>query len=700
MDDKDKQSSENDKTKDSNEGGSVALNEDDPTLLVRAEVRKGSLPGNERVRLIRPSHPPFRRLGIGLLEATEATQEPRSILERIKRLLIGAPIASARAEQERLTKFKALAVLSSDVISSVAYATEAILLSLVAAGSGNLGWTLAISFAIVGLLAIVAISYRQTIPAYPNGGGSYIVAKDNLGTLPGLVAAASLMIDYVLTVAVSVSAGVLALATLFPQLASYVVPIDVALVIFITVVNLRGVRESGSIFAIPTYIFIGSALLLIIVGSIKSFFIQHDPIIGTFPPVQATESLTIFLVLKSFAAGCAAMTGIEAISNGVPAFKKPEARNARATLTWMAVILGTLFIGLTLLATSFGVEANTSSNPTVVGQIAFKVFTGPLYFMYPVFQIATLLILTLAANTSYSDFPRLASLLARDKFLPGQFAFRGDRLAFTTGIVFLALLAILLLIVFKGITTLLINLYAVGVFLSFTLSQGGMVLHWWRLRREHKGWLRSMIINGLGSFTTLIVALVIATTKFLEGAWIVVVLIPLLVLMFLAISRHYKRVEREKVSDIPIHPQDIHHRVIVPIAGLDRAAIQSLAYARSITKHVIAVHVAIDLDDANKVREAWERWQKHLEEEEETQLIIIESPYRSLSRPLLAYIDTIHELFPADTVTVILAEFVVAHWWEQILHNQTALRLKASLFFRPGIVVTSVPQHLRSRPRQ
>ena len=680
------------------------IDEDDPTRLVRTEVRKGSLLGNERVRVVLPSHRSFRRIGTRRVAATEITQAPRKgmgrVVSNVKRVLIGAPIASAQAEHERLTKFKALAVLSSDAISSVAYATEAILLSLVAAGSSHLGLTLPISFAIVGLLAIVAISYRQTIPAYPNGGGSYIVAKDNLGTVPGLIAAASLMIDYVLTVAVSVSAGVLALVTLVPQLASYVVPIDVVLVIFITVVNLRGVRESGSIFAIPTYIFIGSALLLIIVGSVKSFFILHDPIIGTFPPVQATESLTLFLVLKSFAAGCSAMTGVEAISNGVPAFKKPEARNARATLTWMAVILGTLFIGLTLLATSFGVEANSASNPTVVGQIAFKVFTGPLYFMYPVFQIATLLILTLAANTSYSDFPRLASLLARDKFLPGQFAFRGDRLAFTTGIVFLALLAILLLVVFQGVTTQLINLYAVGVFLSFTLSQGGMVIHWWRLRREHKGWLRSMIINGLGSFTTLIVALVIATTKFLEGAWIVVILIPLLVLMFLAISRHYHRVEREKVSDIPIHPQDIHHRVIVPIAGLDRAAIQSLAYARSITKHVIAVHVAIDLDDANKVREAWERWQKHLAEEEETQLIIIESPYRSLSRPLLAYIDTIHELFPADTVTVILAEFVVAHWWEQILHNHTALRLKAALFFRPGIVVTSVPQHLSSRPRQ
>jgi len=704
MDDPDSYSPEGIDDKDANSKNPNLIDEEDPTRLVRTEVRKGSFLGNERVRVVLPSQRAFRRVGTGRLEATEVTQAPRRGLGRaisnVKRVLIGAPLTSAQAEQERLTKFKALAVLSSDAISSVAYATEAILISLVVAGSNHLGLTLPISFAIVGLLAIVAISYRQTIPAYPNGGGSYIVAKDNLGTLPGLIAAASLMIDYVLTVAVSISAGVQNLASLFIGLSPYVVYIDVALVILITVVNLRGVRESGSIFAIPTYIFIGSALLLIIVGVIKSIFIQHNPVIGTFPASPATESLTLFLILKSFAAGCSAMTGVEAISNGVPAFKKPEARNARATLTWMAVILGTLFIGISLLGTSFGIEAYASGIPSVTSQIATQVFTGPLTFMFPVFQIATLLILTLAANTSYADFPRLASLLARDKFLPTQFSFRGDRLAFSIGIMFLAVIAIILLVSFQGNTTQLINLYAVGVFLSFTLSQGGMVLHWWRLRKEHKGWLRSLLLNGLGAFTTLIVTLVIASTKFLEGAWIVVVLIPLLVLMFIAIHRHYQRVERDKVSDIPIRPQDIHHRVIVPIAGLDRAAIQSLAYARSISKHVIAVHVAIDLDDETKVREAWERWQKHLAEEEETQLIIIESPYRSLSRPLLAYIDTIHELFPTDTVTVILAEFVVAHWWEQILHNQTALRLKASLLFRPGIVVTSVPQHLRSRTMQ
>src|SRR2546427_2543267 len=597
MDDQDNQiSPEGGSNKDVSRDKPVLIDEEDITRLVRTEVRKGSMLGNERVRVVLPSQRAFRRIGTGRLEATEVTQAPRKgvgrVVSNVKRVFIGAPIATAQAEHERLTKFKALAVVSSDAISSVAYATEAILLSLVAAGSGSLGITLPISFAIVGLLAIVAISYRQTIPAYPSGGGSYIVAKDNLGTLPGLVAAASLMIDYVLTVAVSVAAGVWALATLFPAFSPtvVVVTIDVGLVLIITVVNLRGMRESGTIFAIPTYMFIVSALLLIVVGCIKAFLLQHQPIIGQFQYVAATEPLSIFLILKSFAAGCSAMTGVEAISNGVPAFKNPQTRNAKITLTWMATILGTLFIGITLLAMTYHIEANPASNPTVIGQIAQQVFTGPLLFMYPLFQIATLLILTLAANTSYSDFPRLASLLARDDFLPHQFAFRGDRLAFSIGIVFLAVLASLLLIVFKGNTTQLINLYAVGVFMSFTLSQSGMVRHWWRLRHEHKGWQRSFAINGLGALTTLLVALVIATTKFLSGAWIVVILIPLLVLMFLAIHRHYLHVERERTTEIPIHPKDIHHRFIVPVAHLNVATKRSVAYARSIIPEVTAMH--------------------------------------------------------------------------------------------------------------
>jgi amino acid transporter len=793
----------------------------------------------------------FRRLDTGLLEATVAAEHPRTPLERattsLKRLLIGAPLATAREKHERLTKFKALAVLSSDAISSVAYATEAILITLVAAGSQNLWLTMFICLAIVGLLGIVALSYRQTIPAYPNGGGSYIVAKDNLGVVPGLTAAASLMIDYVLTVSVSVAAGVQALATLFPQLAPSVVPIDVTLVVLITVVNLRGIRESASIFSLPTYLFIFSALLLIVVGCIKAFLFQHQPLFGAFHPyVKPVETLSLFLILRSFSAGCAAMTGTEAISNGIPAFKDPAPRNAAITLTWMAVILGTLFIGITILALSYGIEANSAGNPTVVGQVAQRVFTGPLVFMYPVFQLATLFILTLAANTSYSDFPRLSSLLARDHYLPHQFAFRGDRLAFSTGIIVLALLAILLLIVFKGDTTLLLNLYAVGVFFSFTLSQAGMVRHWWRLRHEERNWLRSMIINGCGACATLIVALVIAGTKFFDGAYIVVILIPTLIGMFLLIHHHYTHVERERTTALPIHPAEIqhrflvpidqlneatrfslayarsisadviavhvcldeqecaelrtqwdewqaelteqelvplkliepegsslvpalltyidglqrlhanapltvmlpeiadssllrrlfahpktfrlktalffrpqimvtnvlrdepvstqpvrakqiHHRFIVPIAELDRASIQSLAYARSISPHVAAVHVAIDPHDVAVVREKWERLQKHMSKEEETSLVIIESPYRSLTRPLLAYIETMRELHPDETLTVILPEFVVAHWWEHILHNQTALQLKTALLAFPNIVVTDIPQHLQKK---
>ena len=673
---------------------------EEPEVPVRAEILQGSVPGNVSVRFTQSRHPSFRRIKTGLLEATEQTEVPRSAIERVvyplKRLLLGAPLATLQAEHERLTRFKALAILSSDAISSVAYATEAILITLIVAGSGTLGLTLPISVAIIGLLCIVTLSYRQTILAYPRGGGSYIVAKDNLGTLPGLIAAAALLIDYVLTVAVSISAGVQNLAALFGALSPFVVPIAVALVVIIMLVNLRGVSDSGAIFALPTYIFIGSTLLLIVIGLIKAF-VLNEPIARQFAPVTASEPLTLFLILKAFAAGCSAMTGIEAISDGVPAFKKPEQRNARITLSWMAVILATLFLGITFLAVSYHVEADETGSQTVIAQLASQIFTGPVAFLFPVFQLAALAILTLAANTAYADFPRLASFLARDTFLPHQFSYRGDRLAFSTGIIVLSVLASILLIVFKGSTTHLISLYAVGVFLSFTLSQSGMVLHWWRLRRERAGWWRSLLLNSAGATATLVVTAVIASTKFLEGAWIVVVLIPLLVLLFLSIRRHYQYVERERIPSLPTHPAAIQHRLIVPIAGVDRASMQSLAYARSITRHVTAVHVAIDPDEARAVLTAWQEWQTHFAKEEETHLVVIESPYRSLSRPLLAYIDTVHELYPEDTLTVILPEFVVGHWWEHLLHNQTALRLKAALLFQPGIVVTSIPQHLSSR---
>ncbi len=514
------------------------------------------------------------------------------------------------------------------------------------------------------------------------------------------MAAAALLIDYVLNVAVSVSAGVLNLVSLFGALSPYVVPIDVALVVLITLVNLRGVRESGTVFAFPTYFFVVSAMLMIIVGIVKAFVFQHQPFIADFTPqVQAIEPLSIFLILRSFATGCSAMTGVEAISNGIPAFKKPETHNAAITLTWMAVILGTLFFGISVLAMTYGVEANASSNPTVVAQIATKVFTGPLVFMFPVFQIATLGILTLSAETSYSDFPRLASLLARDRFLPSQFAFRGDRLAFSVGIGFLAVLAIVLLIVFKGDTNQLINLFAIGVFISFTLSQGGMVRHWYRLRAEDKNWRRSMLINGAGAVTTALVAIVISVTKFVEGAWIVVLLIPIIVFTFKSIHTHYEHYERERTSDIPLNPRDIRHRIIVPVDRLDRASFQSLSYARSISSHVTVVHIAVDDEEVDRVKASWANWQKRLPDDEETHLLIIESPYRSLLRPLLAYIDTIKLRHPDDTLTVILPEYVVIHWWEYFLHNQTGFRLKAALLFRPGIVVIDIPEHLRDRHR-
>ncbi len=852
MDQQDKDAVARDRSLSQQQQATSEQDDFDAILLGTVEEREGSTPGNVRVRITLPRHQSFHRIQEGVLEATEVAGASEGALgralSRLKRVLIGVPIASMQAEGERLTKFKALAVLSSDAISSVAYATEAILINLAAGGSAHLALTLPISLVIIVLLAIVATSYRQTIPAYPSGGGSYIVAKENLGTLPGLVAAAALLIDYVLNVAVSVAAGVQNLASLFSGLGHVVVLLDIALVLLMMVLNLRGVRESGSIFALPTYFFIASALLLIVVGLFKAFVLHHQPVIGDYAPVQAVEPLSIFLILRSFATGCSAMTGVEAISNGVPAFEKPETRNAATTLTWMAVILGTLFLGITLLATSYHVEANPAGNPTVIAQIASQVFSGPLVFLFPVFQIATLGILTLSAETSYSDFPRLASLLARDEFLPRLFALRGDRLAFSVGIIFLSVLAAVLLIVFGGNTNALINLFAVGVFMSFTLSQAGMVRHWWRLRGRQPGWKRSMIINGVGACTTLLVAAVISSMKFLEGAWIVVLLIPVLVAMFLSIHRHYARVRRERTTAIPLRPQDIHHRLIVPVAalntasrqalayarsiapqvialhvaihrekaaalqaqwsawleslpaqegtllqvidpghrlpllclletidalheqyrgdtltivlpeevesslkrvfmspkilglkatllfrpdivvanvplgkragtapahpeemrhrfivplaGLDRAAIASLAYARSISGHVIAMHVVADDEQVEQIRASWQQWQQQVAAEEETHLLIISSPYRSLLRPILAYIDAVHQRHPEDILTVIVPELVVAHWWEYVLHNQVALRLKAALLFRPGVAVLNVPQHLRSRASQ
>lgn len=649
------------------------------------EQVRGQHPGDRYVRVVRPQSEDFEHAGPGHLVATDDAFAARGSigrrLQRTKRVLIGTPIKTAKEHEERLTKVKALAVFSSDALSSVAYATEEIMKVLVLAGAAAFSLTLPISFVIVILLAIVVVSYRQTISAYPSGGGSYIVASDNLGTLPALTAAASLLTDYVLTVSVSVAAGVLALTSLEPALLSHKVLLSVGAVALITVANLRGVRESGSIFAIPTYVFIilmygliGYGVYRVATGGMH--YAPPDPVV----PV-GSRSVALFLLLSAFAQGCTAMTGTEAISNGIPAFKKPESSNARTTLVAMGVLLATMFIGLSYLAQHLGVRPAEESVLSQVGRTVFG--KGPIWVAL---QIATALILILAANTAFADFPRLASILARDGFVPRAFRSRGDRLAFTVGIACIAVLSSLLLVVFGGSLDHLIPLYAVGVFTSFTLSQAGMVVHWRRERSSN--WRRSALVNGVGAVATGLVTLVIGVTKFAHGAWLILILIPLLIVGFQAIHGHYARATKELAAQTPLDPDAIDHAIVVPIAAVNRVARQTLAYARSLSDNVIAVHLTDEEAEVSRMRAAWN------ELGTDVQLIIIESPYRSVVEPLLHYLDEIERQRPGAMLTVVLPEFVARHWWEQLLHNQTALRLKAALLFRPGTVVVSVPYHL------
>ena len=721
-----------------------------PGVLERRAILQGEKLGSHYVRKQFTHMEEFRRRSDGVLEATERTLDPRSNVgrgaARVKRFLLGHRLTTGQQENERLTKVKALAVLSSDAISSVAYATEASLGILIAAGLQTLQVNLVIAGCIALLMMIVGTSYWQTIHAYPNGGGSYIVAHDNLGELPGLVAAAALLIDYILTVSVSVSSGVDALISAVPRLnaslhlgvvaVSGSVALGVLFILIIMVVNLRGVRESGTIFAAPTYLFIGSFVIMILVGIIHALTtggLLHavppafTPSYGTDNGWALDEHVGVFLILTAFASGCSAMTGVEAISNGIPAFKRPEPINAARTLTWMVGILVTLFLGITYLAWRFGIVPVANQNPTVDSQIAHLLFVNQFGFMYYVVQVFTLLILVLAANTSFADFPRLSSILARDGYLPHQFAYRGDRLAFTTGIVVLAFLSSLLLIRFEGNTDALINLYALGVFTAFTLSQFGMVIRWWRRRDSASPhWRRSLAINLLGTIATGIVTAVITISKFDRGAWIVVILVPLLVLTFRGISHHYQYVKVATVSPTPLYPEQLKHLVIVPIAELNLPAVQSLAYACSITDEVQAVHIATDPHEEGELRAKWDNWMNSRQttwdsllqnraadhsggtarsssaarEQVEPRLVIIESPYRSMLAPLIKYIDAMREDHPDATVSVILPEFVPAHWWERILHNQTAFRLKLALYARPGVVVINVPYHLPRSPRR
>ncbi len=613
------------------------------------------------------------------------------MMEGVQRVLLGRPLPTTEAEHERLSRPGALGAFGLDALSSVAYGPDEILYVLILAGAAGTRLDLPIALAITALLAIVVTSYRQTIFAYPKGGGSYTVARENLGTGAGLLAAAALMVDYLTTVAVSVTAGVEALVALVPVLDPHRVALDVACVVALMLVNLRGVREAGALFVLPTYVFVGSLAVLLGWGLLRFATGNLHPLHAV--PTHATESVSLFLVLRAFAGGCTAMTGVEAIANGVPVFKEPAPRNAAGTLVTLAVMLGALFLGVAWLG--YAIHAVPSDQASVIAQIGQAAAgSGPAYILFVVIQISSAVILILAANTSFNGFPLLAAIMARDGYLPHQFVHRGSRLAYSNGIVVIGVLALALIVLFNGSTHAIIPLFAIGVFLCFTLSQAGMVRHW--LGAHGPGWRLKLAINGLGAVTTAIVTVVVVTIKFGEGAWLVIVIVPVLIVLFTRVHRHYQAVAREidtMTPDTPLRPEDIKHTVLVPIAALNRPALQTLAYARSITGHVIAVYIANGAEDAARMRATWDAW----DDGAQAPLTIVDSPYRTIVGPLLAYIDEVDAEDPFDTLTVVLPEFVPAHWWDNLLHNQTALRIKGALLFRPGTVVTSVPYHLGGR---
>jgi amino acid transporter len=611
----------------------------------------------------------------------------------VKRLLLGRPLRSAEQEHQRLIKLIALAIFSSDAISSTAYATEEILHVLVPlAGMAALDDLIPISFVVVALLAVVCFSYRQTIFAYPNGGGSYIVSRENLGETPALVAGASLLVDYTLTVAVSVSAGVAAITSAVRPLAAHRVELGIALIVLVTLGNLRGIKEAGQIFAVPTYIYMGILGLLVVWGLWQSYTggLHRLPVdqvqLDHFTRGGAVMTgITLFALMRAFSSGAVALTGIEAISNAVPAFKRPESRNAAATLAWMGVILGGFFFGISLLAHRLG--PTLSENETILSILGTAVFgRGALYI---VLQASTAAVLTLAANTAFSGFPMLASIIAQDGYLPRQLATRGDRLAYSNGIVGLAAAASILLVAFGGVTTALIPLYAVGVFTSFTLSQWGMVQRHRRLREQ--GWLFGAIVNGVGSVATGLVLMVVLISKFTIGAWIPAVVIPLLVLLLRGIKRHYAGVGHDLAVTPGWRPERHRNTVVLYVEEVHQGALHALAYARSLAPdRLVAVSVVSDLTELGRLEEDWARFGG------DVPLEVIFSPAGEISRAVIGYIDQVSDSGAIGGVTVLIPELAIRHWWEELLHNQTALSLKGRLLFRPGTVVTSVPYRPQS----
>ena len=652
----------------------------DPNLL------RGQKPADRRVRVTRPESKYFRYAAPGVVVARPTAIEPRTRLGRMgfaaRRRLFGHPLQSEEEITQRLPKWKALPVFSSDVMSSVAYATEASLFTLLGVGTVAFGWLLPISLAIVGVLALVTLSYRQTIRAYPNGGGSYIVARANLGVLPGLIAAAALLTDYVLTVAVSVSSGVQALYSLFPPLLPVAVPLIVLFILLVMAVNLRGIRESGTIFAAPTYIFLGSALLMIGAGVLRTVLGHPPEVTGVIPAQVPAETFGVLLLMRAFADGCSAMTGTEAVANGVPAFKPPEWKNAQTTMLVMSVLLATMFLGTSFLAHVSG-ALPSASGESVLSQIGRSVYgPGPLWYLL---QLSTMGILVLAAQTSFADFPRVASILAKDGFFPRQFSFRGERLAFNAGIVALALVSIVLVVAFRGRVEALIPLYAIGVFTAFTLSQAGMVRHWYKERGP--GWRRSAFLNGLGATTTAIVVAIFAIAKFALGAWIILLVVPILVMLMLFVQRQYSRgilelaVDPDLVWGAPVH----RRRVVIPVFDVRWDVIQAVRFGRSMSDDITAVYVTDDVATGEQVRERFERQLPGI------QFVIVESPYRNLVDPLIRYLEVAAERDSSSVTVVLLPERMTHHWWEHILFNQNIHRIRDALTGRPDILVADVP---------
>ncbi|HLF01396.1 MAG TPA: APC family permease [Anaerolineales bacterium] len=624
-------------------------------------------------------------------------------LETIKRVLIGPRLNTADAPHQTISKKIGLAVFASDALSSTAYATDEILIVLFLAGAGALTYSLPIAIAIITLLVIVTISYEQTIHAYPGGGGAYIVARDNLGEGPAQTAGAALLTDYILTVAVSISSGVAQITSAFPEFYPYRVWLALGMVLFMTLVNLRGVKESGNAFSIPTYFFLAMTSFTLLIGFYRYFTGTLSPITGVEAiHYEEFQSLTLFLILKAFSSGCTALTGVEAISNGIMAFKEPRSRNAGATLIAMTTILAIIFFSVTFLAGQ--AHAVPSHIETIFSQLGRAIY-GNGHPLYLILLGGTTLILIMAANTAYADFPRLAALQAGDGFLPKQLTYKGSRLVFTYGIAALAGLASLLIVVFRAETTALIPLYAIGVFMSFTLSQVGMAVRWWKSSKLKPGeeivqqggvvhydpkWRLKLIINGFGAICTFIITIVFAVTKFASGAWTVVVLIPTLVFIFFGIHHHYKDLAADlSLDSYGAPPRVRRHRVIVPVSGVHRGTLEALNYARSLSPDVTAVHIAIDPAEADKIRAKWDRWGDGM------RLHIIQSPYRLLVEPLLDYIREVAALrLRSEVLTIVVPEFVPSHSWHNFLHMQTAFLLRLGLLGLRKIVITEVPYHI------